>query len=105
VVFLNVSEYVKVFVSLVNICIAVRSKYQEVVVGIVLPSLTPLKMCACPKPGPGFSNVVVIFMFNYRGDCSFVDTDGIVDHHYLNFVFIILILLHYNLRRYMINVN
>jgi hypothetical protein len=64
VVFLNVSEYVKVFVSFVNICIAVRSNYQEVMVGILLPSVIPLKICACPKPEPGFSNVVVIFMLN-----------------------------------------
>jgi len=59
----------------------------------------------CSKPGPGFltSYVVVFLVFNcFRWEMifRFVDIDGIVDHHYLNFLFKICFLLYINFNQH-----
>ena len=71
-----------------------RSNCQERRVVIPLTSLSPPHVCACSKSKPGFSTsyVVVFSMFNYlrlKVVVRFVDIRGIVDHHCLNFLFII----------------
>jgi hypothetical protein len=58
-----------------------------------ITGLTLSHFSACLSPGPEFlaSYVVVFFMFNdLRRDVivCFVDIGGIVDHHYLNSIFI-----------------
>ena len=57
----------------------------------------PPTICTCHKPGPGFLTSYIIvtslfFMFNVlrsEVNACFVDIGGIVDHHCLNFLFII----------------
>jgi hypothetical protein len=62
---------------------------------MLLTDLILQHFCACLKPGPGFlmPYIVVFVMFNYlRWDTEivhFVDIGGFVDHHCLNFLFII----------------
>ena len=61
--------------------------------GVPLTDLTSLHVCACPKPGPGFttSYVMVFLVFSVlRLDVivHFVDIVGIVNHHCLNYLFI-----------------
>ena len=61
---------------------------------IPLAGLTLPHACAFPKPGPGFptSYVVVFFVFielKWEVVVRFVDIGGIIDHHYLHFLFII----------------
>jgi hypothetical protein len=51
-------------------------------------------VCGCAKPVPEFPRLyvlvfIVVSAFEVRGDCLFVDIDGIVDHHVLNFLYII----------------
>jgi len=61
-------------------------------VGIPLIDLTPPYLYACPKIVPGFPTKYGIFVFSeLRWDMTvrFVDIDGIVDHHSLNYHFII----------------
>ena len=61
-------------------------------VGIPLIDLTPPYLYACPKIVPGFPTKYGIFVLSeLRWDMSirFVDINGIVDHHSLNYSFII----------------
>jgi hypothetical protein len=49
--------------------------------------------CACPKTGAGFPTSYVVFsdaMLRRELIVRCVDIGGIVDHHYLNFLFIII---------------
>jgi hypothetical protein len=51
-----------------------RSRFPEGRVEVPLTDLTPLHLCACPKPGPAFQLTYSdLFVFNekVRGDCSF----------------------------------
>ena len=61
---------------------------------IPLIGLTMIHFCACPKPEPGFptSYFMVFFVFNewrWKGIVRFVDIGRIVDHHCLNFLFMV----------------
>jgi hypothetical protein len=56
------------------------------VLSLEIQSSIPSYLCACPSPSYGLSTpYVVIFWyvkwFQLRGDCSFVDIGGIVDHY------------------------
>jgi hypothetical protein len=66
------------------------SNYQEQRMGIPLISLTLPHDCACSKPTPGFPKSCCVFfcMFN-EVVVRFVDIGGIVDHLFLNFLFMI----------------
>jgi len=60
---------------------------------IPLTGLTPPYLCAFPKQGSGYptSYVVIFYLFNdlrWEVIVRFVDNGGIVDHHCLNFLFI-----------------
>jgi hypothetical protein len=68
--------------------------YEEGRVGIPSFGLTLPLFCACPKSGHGFatSYVMVVLVFSeLRGEVivRFVDIGGIVDHHCLNFIFLL----------------
>ena len=54
--------------------------------------LTPPHLCVCPKPGPGFPTSYVVGFFCVFSEWKWeviVHIGGIVDHHCLNFLFII----------------
>ena len=63
-------------------------------VGISLPGLTLPHICAYPKPGPGCPMSQSFFFCSAsEGDMfCFVSIGEIVDHHCLNFLFIIMTL-------------
>ena len=73
--------------------ILLSSLFKSRVGDVPLTDLTPPPLCACPKPGPGFttSSVMVFFVFSelrWEVILHFVDIVGIVNHHCLNFLFI-----------------
>ena len=66
----------------------------EIQVIVLLLDVHAEHFCCCPKPGPGFltSYVVMFFVFSelrLEVIVHFVDIVGILDHHCLNFLFII----------------
>jgi hypothetical protein len=68
-----------------------RFSYQGGLVDILITGLIILHYRACSKPEIEFLTSFCVFS-ELMGDAvvSFVDISGIVDHHYLNFPFIIL---------------
>jgi hypothetical protein len=76
----------------VQIC-RLRSNYQEGEGWEPLTGLAPPHLFACPKPRPWFPMpYIMVFLyvqwFEAWCGCSFVDIGGIVDHRWLNFLFI-----------------
>ena len=72
--------------------ILLSSLFKSRVGGVPLTDLTPPPVCACPKPGPGFTSSVMVFLvfseLRWEVILHFVDIVGIVNHHCLNFLFI-----------------
>ena len=67
-----------------------KYNYQVGRVEFPLTGSTPPHFCACPRPGPGASYVMVFFMFiclRWEVIVGFVDIGGIVDHHCLKLSF------------------
>ena len=105
-IFVNVKSLIKLtenkFVHL-NYC------YQgEGGVEIPVSSLTLPHFCTCPQQGPWFpmSCVMVLFVFSelrWEVIVHFVDIDGIIDHHCLNFLFIMISIIHNDTTAYQIN--
>jgi hypothetical protein len=54
---------------------------------LLSPGLSPPHVCACPKAAHEYSTSYVLVLFVFRGDCSFVDIGGIVDHQCLCYEF------------------
>jgi hypothetical protein len=85
------SKYVHVFI--VYLYIYWRSSYQEGRVEIPLTGLTPHTFGACPKPGLGFqTSYIMVFLCSVSWSVRFVDIGAFVDHHWLKFFYIIILL-------------
>ena len=56
---------------------------------ITLSALILPHLCACPKLGPRFAWAYEIVFFVFKDlSCEVVDIGGIVNHHWLSFLFI-----------------